>query len=339
MTTPPLDRPTVSPHDSPTEPAEPTEPATAANLVTPADPGVAITMPAAHVVERRASDRSGWAMVIVSLALILISVIAVVAAILIGGGTAGALAGLAVVIFLAALVLAAGLTPVAPGRARVVQLLGRYQGTIRTDGLRWVNPLTTRASISTRIRNHETGVAKVNDADGNPIEIAAVVVWQVQDTAKAKFEVDDFVEFVAIQTETAVRHIANSFPYEPAGEGHMSLRDNADEVTGRLSAEISARVESAGVRIIESRLTRLAYSPEIAQAMLRRQQAGAVVAARARIVDGAVGMVEAALARLAENDVVVLDEERKAAMVSNLLVVLCGDREAQPVVNAGSLYH
>jgi regulator of protease activity HflC (stomatin/prohibitin superfamily) len=278
-------------------------------------------------------------MVFVALTLILISMIEVVMAFAIGGGAAGGLVGTAVLIFLAALVIFAGLTAVAPGQARVVQLLGRYQGTIRTDGLRWVNPLTSRSSISTRIRNHETGVAKVNDADGNPIEIAAVVVWHVHDTARAKFEVDDFVEFVAIQTETAVRHIANSYPYEPAGQGQMSLRDNADEVTGTLSAEIAARVQSAGVRIIESRLTRLAYAPEIAHAMLRRQQAGAVVAARARIVDGAVGMVEAALERLAENNVVELDEERKAAMVSNLLVVLCGDRDAQPVVNAGSLYH
>jgi regulator of protease activity HflC (stomatin/prohibitin superfamily) len=243
-----------------------------------------------------------------------------------------------ILLLIAALALLFGLTAVAPGQARVVQLLGRYKGTIRTDGLRWVNPLTTRIRISTRIRNHETGVATVNDAGGSPIEIAAVVVWQVQDTARAKFEVDDFVEFVAIQTETAVRHIANSYPYDAAGEGQLSLRDNADEVTETLSTEIALRVESAGVRIVESRLTRLAYAPEIAQAMLRRQQAGAVVAARRLIVDGAVGMVEGALAQLAERDVVELDEERKAAMVSNLLVVLCGDRDAQPVVNAGSLY-
>jgi regulator of protease activity HflC (stomatin/prohibitin superfamily) len=293
-------------------------------------------MPAPHVMERPAIDRSGWTMAIIAIALVLISMIGAVAAF---ASETGILLGAAVLVLLVAVVIACGLTAVAPGQARVVQLLGRYQGTIRTDGLRWVNPLTSRSSISTRIRNHETGVAKVNDADGNPIEIAAVVVWQVQDTARAKFEVDDFVEFVAIQTETAVRHIANSYPYEPAGQGQMSLRDNADEVTGTLSAEIAVRVQSAGVRVIESRLTRLAYAPEIAQAMLRRQQAGAVVAARARIVDGAVGMVEAALERLAQNDVVELDEERKAAMVSNLLVVLCGDREAQPVVNAGSLYH
>ncbi|NKQ52188.1 SPFH domain-containing protein [Amycolatopsis sp. K13G38] len=231
-----------------------------------------------------------------------------------------------------------GLTPVAPGEARVVQLLGRYVGTLRKDGLQWVNPLTVRTRVSTRIRNHETDVAKVNDADGNPIEMAAVVVWQVSDTAQALFEVDDFVEFVAIQTETAVRHIANAYPYDTHDNGKLSLRDNADEITEKLSEEIAARVASAGVKVIESRITHLAYAPEIAQAMLRRQQAGAVVAARQRIVEGAVGMVEMALERLAEHDVVDLDEERKAAMVSNLMVVLVGDRDTQPVVNTGTLY-
>lgn len=232
----------------------------------------------------------------------------------------------------------AGLTQVAPGEARVLQLFGRYTGTIRKTGLRWVNPFTTRRKVSTRIRNHETTVMKVNDADGNPIEIAVVVVWQVEDTAQAIFAVDDFVEFVSIQTEAAVRHIANGYPYDAHGDGQMSLRDNADEITEKFSAEIAVRVGAAGVKSIESRITHLAYAPEIAQAMLRRQQAGAVVAARRRIVDGAVGMVEQALAKLAEQDIVDLDEERKATMVSNLLVVLCGDRDVQPVVNTGSLY-
>nr|CEL21046.1 Membrane protease family protein BA0301 [Kibdelosporangium sp. MJ126-NF4]CTQ95440.1 Membrane protease family protein BA0301 [Kibdelosporangium sp. MJ126-NF4] len=244
----------------------------------------------------------------------------------------------AALLILVATLFAAGLTIVAPGEARVLQFLGRYVGTVRTSGLRWVNPFTTRVKVSTRIRNHETAVMKVNELDGNPIEIAAVVVWQVQDTARAMFEVDDFVQFVSIQTETAIRHIANSYPYDSHGDGPLSLRDNADEITEKLSTEISARVEAAGVRVIESRLTHLAYAPEIAQAMLRRQQAGAVVAARQLVVEGAVGMVELALDRLAQNDVVELDEERKAAMVSNLMVVLCGDRDAQPVVNAGSLY-
>jgi regulator of protease activity HflC (stomatin/prohibitin superfamily) len=239
---------------------------------------------------------------------------------------------------LAAGVSLGGLFTVAPGEARVLQFLGRYVGTVRKDGLRWANPFTTRQKVSTRIRNHETSALKVNDADGNPIEIAAVVVWQVDDTARALFEVDDFVRFVGIQTETAVRHIANSYPYDNHDETGLSLRENADVITETLSIEIAARVQAAGVHVIESRLTHLAYAPEIAHAMLQRQQAGAVVAARSRIVEGAVGMVELALAKLAENDVVQLDEERKAAMVSNLLVVLCGDRSTQPVVNTGSLY-
>jgi regulator of protease activity HflC (stomatin/prohibitin superfamily) len=232
-----------------------------------------------------------------------------------------------------------GLAAVAPGQARVVQLLGRYTGTIRRTGLRWVNPFTTRRRISTRIRNHQTEVTKVNDADGNPIEIAAVVVWQVSDTAKAVFEVDDYEQFVAIQAETAVRHIANSYPYDAHQEGQTSLRDSADEITQKLAEEIGARVASAGVTVVEARLSHLAYAPEIAQAMLRRQQANAVVAARRRFVEGAVGMVDMALTRLSEQAIVELDEERKAAMVSNLLVVLCADRDTQPVVNTGTLYH
>jgi hypothetical protein len=242
-------------------------------------------------------------------------------------------------LFLAGLFLLCGLTMIDPNQARVVQLFGRYIGTLRIDGLRWVNPLTTRKPVSTRIRNHETAVMKVNDADGNPIEIAAVVVWQVEDTARAVFEVDDFVQFVSTQTEAAVRHIANNYPYDNhEGTDRLSLRDNADEITEKLSAELAERVASAGVRIIESRLTHLAYAPEIAQAMLQRQQAGAVIAARQQIVESAVGMVELALNRLAEQGVVDLDEERRAAMVSNLLVVLCGDRPTQPVVNTGTLY-
>ena len=231
-----------------------------------------------------------------------------------------------------------GLVAVAPGRAQVVQLLGSYRGTLRSPGLTWVNPFTTRREVSTRIRNQETDPVKVNDADGNPIEMAAVVVWRVEDTARAVFEVDDFRRFVSIQSETAVRHIANSYPYDSREEDRLSLRDSAEEITRTLSAEIATRVASAGVHVVESRITRLAYAPEIAQVMLQRQQAGAVVAARRKIVEGAVGMVELALERLAENNVVELDEERKAAMVSNLLVVLCGDRGTQPVVNTGSLY-
>jgi regulator of protease activity HflC (stomatin/prohibitin superfamily) len=231
-----------------------------------------------------------------------------------------------------------GLTPVIAGEARVVQLFGNYQGTVRDPGLQWVNPFTKRRRVSTRIRNHETPLAKVNDADGNPIEISAVVVWQVEDTAKALYAVDDFVQFVATQAETAVRHIATSYAYEVHGSGTLSLRDNADEITGELSTEIQARVASAGVKIIESRLTRLSYASEIAQAMLRRQAASAVVGARQVIVAGAVGMVKLALTQLEEEGVVELDEERKAAMVSNLLVVLCSEQATQQVVNTGSLY-
>ncbi|MEV0327429.1 SPFH domain-containing protein [Micromonospora echinospora] len=298
-----------------------------------------LDLPAPQVRERIARDASGWPVLGLSGLVLLLGVAAFVVGVQQENSTVvTSLVGVGLLLVLAALTALAGLTAVAPGEARVLQLLGRYAGTVRTDGLRWVNPLTARRRVSTRIRNHESDVLKVNDADGNPIEIAAVVVWQVEDTARAVFEVDDFIEFVAIQTETAVRHIANSYSYDSHDAAQMSLRDNADEITARLSEEIGVRVAAAGVKIIESRLTRLAYSPEIAHAMLRRQQANAIVAARARIVEGAVGMVEMALLRLAENHVVDLDEERKAAMVSNLLVVLCGDRDAQPVVNAGTLY-
>ena len=231
-----------------------------------------------------------------------------------------------------------GLTAVTPGQVRVVQLFGGYRGTVRTTGLRWVNLFAVRRRVSVRIRNKETPTVKVNDADGNPIEIAAVVVWQVRDSARATYGVEDFVAFVNTQSETALRHVANSHPYDNAGSEALSLRDHTDEVAGQLADEIAARVVPAGVDIIEARITRLSYAPEIAQVMLQRQQAGAVVAARSRIVEGAVGMVQMALARLAEEDIVELDEERKAAMVSNLLVVLCGDRGTQPIVNAGSLY-
>jgi regulator of protease activity HflC (stomatin/prohibitin superfamily) len=255
-----------------------------------------------------------------------------------GGGAAAALFWLAVIVFVASGAVHGGLVTVAPGQARVIQLFGKYAGTVREPGMQWVNPLTRRIKVSTRIRNHETALAKVNDADGNPIEIAAVVVWQVRDTASAIYSVDEYAKFVAIQTETAVRHIASSYPYDSRGSGKTSLRDNTDEVTQELSVEIAARVRPAGVKIIESRLTRLSYAPEIAQAMLRQQQASAVVGARQRIVEGAVGMVQMALQRLEEEGVIELDEERKAAMVSNLLVVLCSEQATQQVVNTGSLY-
>ena len=254
------------------------------------------------------------------------------------GGTATALLWAGALVLLAGVGLVRGLTAVVPGRSRVVQLFGKYRGTIREQGLQWVNPFTNRIVISTRIRNQESAQLKVNDADGNPIEIAAVVVWLVRDTAHALYAVDDYRHFVTVQTETAVRHVASSYPYDSRGSGALSLRDNADEITERLSAELATRVRPAGVDIVETRLTRLSYAPEIAQAMLRQQQASAVVGARQRIVEGAVGMVKLALERLAEEGVVDLDEERKAAMVSNLLVVLCSEQATQQVVNTGSLY-
>jgi regulator of protease activity HflC (stomatin/prohibitin superfamily) len=291
-----------------------------------------VRMPDPAVREHPATATGGFVGLLGGLVLIAVGVVLVVVG-------SGPLTAVGIVVIVLGVIALRGLVTIAPGEAKVLQFFGRYVGTVRTAGLRWVNPLTSRYKVSTRIRNHESEVLKVNDFDGNPIEIAAVVVWQVEDTARAVFEVDSFVAFVHTQTETAIRHIATSYPYDDHTDGQLSLRGNADEITEKLSAEISARVESAGVRIVESRLTHLAYAPEIAGAMLQRQQAGAVVAARSRIVEGAVGMVEMALARLSEREIVDLDEERKAAMVSNLLVVLCGDRATQPIVNAGSLYH
>ena len=295
-------------------------------------------LPRPPVTERVARFLPGLLMLVLGIVLILVGVALIVLANHESGGTAKALIWLGILVFIAASLMLGGLTPVVPGRARVVQLFGKYRGTIREPGLQWVNPFTKRIVVSTRIRNQESTQAKVNDADGNPIEIAAVVVWQVQDTASALYSVDDYTQFVTIQTETAVRHIASSYPYDNRGSGALSLRDNAEEITGRLSAEIANRVRAAGVHIIESRLTRLSYAPEIAQAMLRQQAASAVVGARMRIVEGAVGMVKLALERLQEEGVVELDEERKAAMVSNLLVVLCSEQATQQVVNTGSLY-
>ncbi|MFJ8787979.1 SPFH domain-containing protein [Streptomyces sp. NPDC102462] len=296
-------------------------------------------MPAPRVREITAHSIGGGLALLLGLVGLLLGVGMTVSATAVdGGGAKAALIVVGILVALGAFLAMCGLNMVAPGEARVVQLFGRYRGTIRQDGLRWVNPLTSRTKISTRVRNHETAVLKVNDAYGNPIELAAVVVWKVRDTAQAVFEVDDYAEFVATQTETAVRHIAIEYPYDAHDEDGLSLRGNAEEITEKLAVELHARVEAAGVQIIESRFTHLAYAPEIASAMLQRQQAGAVVAARRQIVDGAVGMVEAALARIAERDIMELDEERKAAMVSNLMVVLCGDRAPQPILNTGTLY-
>ncbi|MFG2572574.1 SPFH domain-containing protein [Streptomyces sp. NPDC048481] len=326
-----------SPHDpSPHDPSS-HGPSAAGRAV--AESVDAPEMPAPRVTEFPAHSVGGGLALLLGLAGLLAGAGAIVAATAVtASGLKAALIVLGVLVALAAFLAMCGLNTVAPGEARVVQLFGRYRGTIREDGLRWVNPFTSRTKISTRVRNHETAVLKVNDAYGNPIELAAVVVWNVRDTAQASFEVDDFLEFVATQTEAAVRHIAIEYPYDSHDEDGLSLRGNAEEITEKLAVELHARVEAAGVRIIESRFTHLAYAPEIASAMLQRQQAGAVVAARREIVDGAVGMVEAALARIAEQGIVELDEERKAAMVSNLMVVLCGDRAPQPVLNTGTLY-
>ena len=299
---------------------------------------VAQVLPSQPITERAGWSAAGVPVLVAGVvaALVAIALLATGIALKSGGGTA--LIVVAALVFIAAGLAFRGLTPVVGGQARVVQLFGRYRGTIREPGLHWVNPFAERRRVSTRIRNHETPMTKVNDADGNPIEIAAVVVWQVKDTAQALYSVDAFVKFVATQTETAVRHIASSYPYTTGDSAEISLRENADEITSRLSDEIAARVQAAGVTIIESRLTRLSYAAEIAQAMLRQQQANAVVGARYRIVEGAVGMVQLALQRLQDEDVVELDEERKAAMVSNLLVVLCSEQATQQVVNTGSLY-
>ena len=233
---------------------------------------------------------------------------------------------------------ATSLVIVAPGQTSVVQFFGRYVGTVRRAGFYWVLPLTVRRRVSVRVRNFETNHLKVNDADGNPVDVAAIVVWQVADTAKATYAVDSYLDFVSVQAESALRHVATTHPYDDTSDTGTSLRGSTDIVAGELAVEVAERVKLAGVEIVEVRISHLAYAQEIAQAMLRRQQANAVVAARSRIVEGAVGMVELALNRLAETGVVELDEERKAGMVSNLLVVLCGDQPPSPVVNAGSLY-
>jgi|SRR5712691_9760295 len=231
-----------------------------------------------------------------------------------------------------------GFFVVNPNEGRVLQLFGAYKGTVRTPGLRWASPFYTKKHVSLRVRNFESGKLKVNDFDGNPVEIAAVVVWRVTDTAEAVFEVDNFENYVKVQTESAIRNLATRYPYDTHEDEKVSLRANTAAVAADLKREIQDRLAKAGVEVIEARISHLAYAPEIASVMLRRQQAAAIIAARTRIVEGAVGMVDMALERLSKSSHVQLDEERKAAMVSNLLVVLCSDREAQPVVNTGTLY-
>ncbi|MFA6098063.1 MAG: SPFH domain-containing protein [Patescibacteria group bacterium] len=244
----------------------------------------------------------------------------------------------ATILMLATLFCCRGFIIVNPNQAVVVQLFGKYVGSVKQNGFWWVNPFTNRKMFSLRIHNFETGKLKVNDHDGNPIEIAAVVVWNVMDTAEAAFNVEDYKDFVRVQSESAVRNLATSFPYDAHDDGKQSLRSNTNEIAGELKKEIQDRLSKAGIEVIEARISHLAYAPEIASAMLRRQQANAIIAARQLIVKGAVSMVEMALQQLEESKMVKLDDERKASMVSNLLVVLTSDRDAQPVVNTGSLY-
>jgi len=236
------------------------------------------------------------------------------------------------------LVCLCGLFVVNPNEAKVVQLFGSYVGTVREPGYKWVNPFTTRRKVSQRIRNFETAKLKVNDFVGNPIEIAAVVVWKVSDTAEAVFEVDNYENFVHVQSESALRNLATTHPYDAHGEGEVALRSNTAEIALEIQKEIQDRLSKAGIAVIEARISHLAYAPEIAGAMLRRQQATAIVAARQKFVEGAVGMVEMALDQLSKKNIVVLDDERKASMVSNMLVVLCSDQHTQPVINTGTLY-
>lgn len=289
------------------------------------------------------AERPAWstgaggavAVVVLSLAL-LVGAIALIATAEETG--ADALGVLGVLCILVGVVLMTGLAVISPGQTRVVQLFGRYIGTIRRTGLVFTVPFTVRKNVSVRVRNFETNELKVNDADGNPVNIAAIVVWQVADTAMATFAVEDYADFVRVQSESALRHVAMSHPYDHPDDGESSLRGATDLVSAEIATEVAARVVIAGIEVVEARISNLAYAPEIAQAMLQRQQAGAIIAARERIVEGAVSMVEGALSRLEADGVVQLDDERRAAMVSNLLVVLCGESRATPVVNTGSLY-
>ena len=286
----------------------------------------------------RERENSGLSGLPVLLALIAVSGLAVWGIVEAGRDGDAALVVASAVALLAALFLTAGLFVVNPNEGRVLQLFGDYKGTARAAGLRWANPFYTKKRISLRVRNFESSRLKVNDIEGNPIEIAAVVVWSVVDTAEAVFEVDDYNNYVKVQTESALRNLATSYPYDAHDDALISLRGHTGTVAEHLKKEIQERLARAGCEVIEARISHLAYAPEIAASMLQRQQAGAIIAARTRIVEGAVGMVEMALELLSRRDIVELDNERKAAMVSNLLVVLCGERSTQPIVNAGTIY-
>ena len=285
--------------------------------------------------EQRLTAMSGWLPLGVLLPILPLAVLFFIAGIQDGSG--GLVFGSIGVVVLDVLCLA-GLFVVNPNRGRVLQLFGKYVGTVRDPGLRWANPFYTKKAVSLRVRNFETERSKVNDTDGNPIEIAAVVVWKVVDTAEALFEVDDYEHYVHVQSEAAVRDLATRYPYDTHKDGELSLRGDTADIAAHLKKEIQARLDTAGVETIEARITHLAYAPEIASAMLQRQQAGAIIAARQLIVEGAVGMVEMALEKLSAGRIVDLNEERKANMVSNLLVVLCGDRATQPVMNTGTIH-
>jgi regulator of protease activity HflC (stomatin/prohibitin superfamily) len=286
--------------------------------------------------ERKARGFSGWGMLFTLVVLLFFFLAGLItfARAEEGWSTLAWAIALAVDVFLLC-----GFVVVNPNEAKVMQLFGTYKGTLREMGFWWMNPLMTKRRISLRIRNFETPKLKINDHDGNPIEIAAVVVWKVVDSAEAAFEVDDYENFVHVQSESALRNMATSHPYDAHQESQMSLRANTAEIATHLKKEIQERLSKAGVEVLESRISHLAYAPEIASAMLRRQQATAIVAARQKYVEGAVGMVEMALELLSRKNIVQLDEERKAAMVSNMLVVLCSDQHTQPVINTGSLYH
>jgi len=277
----------------------------------------------------------GWAALTILLTLLALVSWALVTRIMAGQVFAAIALGVVGLVLVACLF---GLFIVNPNEARVVQLFGRYIGTAKEPGLRWANPLYSKAHVSQRVRNFESSRIKVNELEGNPIEIAAVVVWKVVDSAEALFEVKDYENYVHVQSESALRNLSTSYPYDTHMADQMSLRGNTAEIAEHLKTEIQSRLDRAGVAVIEARISHLAYAPEIASAMLQRQQAGAIIAARQRIVEGAVGMVEMALALLSKNRIVELDEERKAQMVSNLLVVLCSDRATQPVVNAGTMH-
>jgi regulator of protease activity HflC (stomatin/prohibitin superfamily) len=285
--------------------------------------------------EREYTALPGLPVAIVLLALVVLSAFGIVNGI---RGESLLLVVGAALVLLVSIFLLTGLIVVNPNEAKVLQFFGRYAGTIKQPGLRWANPLYTKKRISQRIRNFESAHLKVNDNEGNPIEIAAVVVWRVVDTAEAVFEVDDYNNYVKVQTEAALRNLATSYTYDTHDEAQMSLRGHTAAVAEHLKKEMQERLTRAGVEAMEARISHLAYAQEIAHAMLQRQQAGAIIAARQRIVEGAVGMVEMALDMLSRRDIVTLDNERKAAMVSNLLVVLCGDKSTQPVINAGTIY-